>query len=236
MQDQQNIIYTGLNELLNLEYMQNYNQSIVIDANNCHINAESIVDFGAGIGTLSEIFRNKFNKDTICIEIDETNINYLKQRNFIFLNNIENLKESVDLVFSSNVLEHIEDDYAILTLIRKKLKNNGRIFLYLPAKMILWSKLDEVVGHYRRYEISKLKKLVQKAGFKIIKINYSDSLGFLLALIWRFLNKFNKYSLPSKKSLIFYDRFIFPFSRIIDNIGFKYLIGKNIILVAKKNI
>ena len=216
--------------------MKNYNQSIVIDAIRCHLNAKRIVDFGAGIGTLSKIFRNKFNKDPICIEIDEININYLKKRNFTFLNNIENLKESVDLVFSSNVLEHIKDDYAILTLIRKKLKNNGKIFLYLPAKMILWSKLDEVVGHYRRYEISKLRKLLKKAGFKIIKINYSDSLGFFITLIWRFLNKVNKNPLPSKRSLIFYDRFIFPFSRIIDSFGFKYLIGKNIVLVAKKDI
>ena len=236
MQDQKNINYTGLNELLTLEYMKNYNQSIVIDAIRCHLNAKRIVDFGAGIGTLSKIFRNKFNKDPICIEVDETNINYLKKRNFTFLNNIENLKESVDLVFSSNVLEHIKDDYAILTLIRKKLKNNGKIFLYLPAKMILWSKLDEVVGHYRRYEISKLRKLLKKAGFKIIKINYSDSLGFFITLIWRFLNKVNKNPLPSKRSLIFYDRFIFPFSRIIDSFGFKYLIGKNIVLVAKKDI
>ncbi|MDC3031265.1 class I SAM-dependent methyltransferase [Prochlorococcus sp. AH-716-P08] len=236
MQDQENINYSGLNELLTLEYMKNYNQSIVIDAIRCHLNAKRIVDFGAGIGTLSKIFRNKYNKDPICIEIDEININYLKKRNFTFLNNIENLKESVDLVFSSNVLEHIEDDYAILTLIRKKLKNNGKIFLYLPAKMILWSKLDEVVGHYRRYEISKLRKLLQKAGFKIIKINYSDSLGFFFTLIWRFLNKVNKNPLPSKRSLIFYDRFIFPLSRIIDSFGFKYLIGKNIVLVAKKNI
>ena len=236
MQDQKNINYTGLNELLTLEYMKNYNQSIVIDAIRCHLNAKRIVDFGAGIGTLSKIFRNKFNKDPICIEIDEININYLKKRNFTFLNNIENLKESVDLVFSSNVLEHIKDDYAILTLIRKKLKNNGKIFLYLPAKMILWSKLDEVVGHYRRYEISKLRKLLKKAGFKIIKINYSDSLGFFITLIWRFLNKVNKNPLPSKRSLIFYDRFIFPFSRIIDSFGFKYLIGKNIVLVAKKDI
>ena len=102
--------------------------------------------------------------------------------------------------------------------------------------MILWSKLDEVVGHYRRYEISKLRKLLKKAGFKIIKINYSDSLGFFITLIWRFLNKVNKNPLPSKRSLIFYDRFIFPFSRIIDSFGFKYLIGKNIVLVAKKDI
>ena len=119
--------------------------------------------------------------------------------------------------------------------LRNKLNDDGILFLYLPANMILWTKLDEIVGHYRRYEISKLKILIKKAGFKLMTIHYADFLGFFITLLWKFLNNINNKSLPSKFILSFFDRFIFPLSRTLDNLGLRYLIGKNIILVAKKD-
>ena len=193
-----------------------------------------IVDFGACIGTLSLIFRNKYKKDPTCIEIDHVNKEYLEKRNFKFFENIDNLPKSPDLIFSSNVLEHIEDDLKIMKSFNKVLDQNGRLFLFVPAKMILWTKLDETVGHYRRYEISKLKSLAIKTGFEIERIHYADFCGFFITLLWKLFDNNNKSPL-SKFSLTFYDNFIFPFSRILDKIGCKYLIGKNIVLVAKKN-
>ena len=236
MKNKNKLTYTGLQELLILEALKNYNNSIVYDALNYLPNAKTIIDFGAGIGTLSLILRNKYKKEPICIEIDQTNIEYLYKRNFAVFQNIEDLSQTVDLIISSNVLEHIEDDYKILTSLRDKLNDDGILFLYLPAKMILWTKLDEIVGHYRRYEISKLKILIKKAGFKLITIHYADFLGFFITLLWKFLNNINNKSLPSKFILSFFDRFIFPLSRTLDKLGLRHLIGKNIILIAKKDI
>ena len=130
-------------------------------------------------------------------------------------------------------MEHIEDDLKIMKSFNKVLKDKGKLFLFVPAKMILWTKLDEIVGHYRRYEISKLKSLAIKTGFEIERIHYADFCGFFITLLWKLFNKNNKSPL-SKFSVIFYDNFIFPFSRILDKVGFKYFLGKNIVLVAKK--
>ena len=153
MQNKDKLAYTGLEELLVLESLKNYNKSIVYDALKYSSNSFEIVDFGAGIGTLSLIFRNEYKKEPLCIEIDHLNKKYLEKRNFKFLENIDNLSKTVDLIFSSNVLEHIEDDLQIMKSFNRALKNNGTLFLFVPAKMILWTKLDEIVGHYRRYEI-----------------------------------------------------------------------------------
>ena len=50
--------------------------------------------------------------------------------------------------------------------------------------------------------------------------------------------KFSGYNresgIGSIKSLKFYDKWLFPISVFLDKIGFKYLIGKNLILEAKK--
>ena len=55
------------------------------------------------------------------------------------------------------MLEHIKNDQDILNLMKRKLKKGGILYLFLPAKMLLWSKMDEAVGHYRRYELNEIK-------------------------------------------------------------------------------
>ena len=55
----------------------------------------------------------------------------------------------IDSITCFNVLEHIEDDISVLRDMSQQLKTTGKIFLYLPAKMLLWSELDEKVGHGR---------------------------------------------------------------------------------------
>ena len=235
MQNKEKISYTGLEELLSLEFLKNYNNAIVYDALKYSPNSFKIIDFGAGNGTLSLIFRNKYKKETLCIEIDPLNKEYLEKRNLKFYDNLDDLSKTADLIFSSNVLEHIKDDLQIMKSFNRTLKENGKLYLFVPAKMILWTKLDEIVGHYRRYEISDLKSLALQTGFEIERIHYADFCGFFITLLWKLFNKNNKSPL-SKFSVIFYDNFIFPFSRILDKVGFKYFLGKNIVLVAKKRL
>ena len=124
-------------------------------------------------------FRNSFDIEPVCVEVDKQNKNYLcGDRGFQTFDELSQCSKDVDLVFSSNVLEHIEDDIAVLRAMSTQIKKDGKIFLYLPAKMRLWSELDEEVGHYRRYEYSELKYKCRKAGLNIEVINFADSIGF----------------------------------------------------------
>lgn len=226
--------YSGLKELLNLEIMENYNDFIVSTALKNTSGHGTIIDFGAGIGTLSMILKEKHQIEPVCIEIDEENMRFLSKRNLNFYRKLEEVEGYVDLIFSSNVLEHIEDDILVLKNMKKKLNKSGSIYLYLPAKMFLWTELDENVGHYRRYEIKELKEKCLKAGLKINKIHYADSLGFFASLLMKFVGHNSNDGLGSKGSLKFYDKWVFPSSRILDKLGLKYLFGKNIILIASK--
>jgi SAM-dependent methyltransferase len=235
MQNEVNTTYSGLEELLAAEnYRKNYNEFIV---NNCLNQIEiskRFVDFGAGIGTLSILLKKKLGKEPICVEIDKNNIEYLKNRNLEHFKNIDDVKESIDLVFSSNVLEHIEDDISILKSIQSKLNKNGFLYLYLPANMILWSKVDNSVGHYRRYSRSEIKKKLNLCGFEVQSIYYADSVGFMAILVMKLFKYNTDKVIESPSSLKFYDRFIFPLSRFLDSIGLKFLFGKNLIVVGKK--
>jgi len=226
--------YSGLEELLNTEVMANYNLFIVNLAMKNADHAEQVVDFGAGIGTLSLIFRKYFSIEPLCVESDKKNKDYLLQREFKYFDSLQNISGSVDLIFSSNVLEHIEDDISVLKEMSNKLSINGKIYLYLPAKMILWTSLDQEVGHYRRYEINELKIKCQKVGLKIEKLHYADSLGFFASLAMKIFGYNKDGGIGSVSSLKFYDKWLFPISKFLDTIGLKYLFGKNVILIATK--
>ena len=100
--------------------------------------------------------------------------------------------------------------------------------------MLLWTQLDENVGHYRRYEKKEIRMKCAKAGLRIEKIHFADSIGFFASLAMKILGHNSETGLGSKKSLKFYDQWIFPISKIIDAFGFKYLFGKNIVILASK--
>lgn len=89
-------------------------------------------------------------------------------------------------IFCFETLEHIEDDVGALKKIHQLLKFNGVFMMSVPAHMSEWDKMDEIKGHYRRYEKKELLRKLKKAGF-VTKtfINY----GFPFLWILRRITK-----------------------------------------------
>ena len=67
--------------------------------------------------------------------------------------------------------------------------------------------------------------------FTIEKLQYADSLGFIAALTFRLLRK-DATSLTAK-SIAWYDKWIFPLSRMLDILFHRFL-GKNVFVICKK--
>lgn len=97
--------------------------------------------------------------------------------------------EEFDLVVAFDVIEHIEDDIAALVNINRMLTKNGVFIVSVPQHMFLWSSLDEIVKHKRRYSRQELITKLQENGFDI---SYATSFLFFLfplMLISRMLDK-----------------------------------------------
>ena len=196
-----------------------------------------ILDFGAGIGTLAEIwFKNSSGSKPICLEIDEDQRTEIRKKGFLAVKSLSELSHKIEFVYTSNVLEHIEDDVQALSDLCNSLSDNGTLVIYVPAFQILFSDLDRKVGHYRRYQKRELKSKLRNSGFKIEKIEYVDSIGFFAAFAIRLLGWRELGNLGNSRSLRFYDKFIFPISKSMDFIGFKYLFGKNLYVVGRKAV
>ena len=138
---------------------------------------------------------------------------------------------SVDLIYSFNVLEHIENDRDYIDLFHKKLKENGILILYLPAFSCLYSSMDKKVGHYRRYSKKDLIDRLQ-TNFKITSLNYADSAGFFITLLYKLIG--NKNGNINSVALYVFDRLIFPLGRLFDVLTFGKFFGKNVLCIAIK--
>jgi len=90
-----------------------------------------------------------------------------------------------DSIYLLDVLEHIDDQVAILKSTQNYLTQSGKILLTVPAFKFLWSPHDEFVHHVRRYTKADLKKVLEDSGYKVERISYFNSILFPLALIQR---------------------------------------------------
>jgi SAM-dependent methyltransferase len=87
--------------------------------------------------------------------------------------------DAVPAVGLFDVLEHIEDDRAFLSTVRKLLSPGGRIYLTVPAFQALWSADDDYAGHHRRYSLGSLRRVLEQAG---LRVDFASYLFFMLPL------------------------------------------------------
>lgn len=88
---------------------------------------------------------------------------------------------SFDTVLLQNVLEHVEDDAAVMQRVFAVLQPGGRTVVLLPKGKHLFGSLDRVLGHRRRYTRADVARLAGAAGFRVLSIrgfNRTGSLGW----------------------------------------------------------
>jgi SAM-dependent methyltransferase len=89
-----------------------------------------------------------------------------------------------DTVICQNVLEHVEDDVAVLRGIGDSVGEGGRIIALLPNAPMLFGAIDRSLGHVRRYTRQQLHGLAEKAGMRCVSIvpfNRASSLPWWFA-------------------------------------------------------
>jgi SAM-dependent methyltransferase len=144
----------------------------------------TILDIGSGVGTIDFYLASKGKKVT-GIEISENAVDIARKNAKLFKldKNIEFIvsefphkvrSKKYDLAILSEVIEHLENDKAVLKDIWKVLKPGGILIITTPSqnaplyRMGLLKEFDKSVGHLRRYSLDGLKALVEDSGYEII--------------------------------------------------------------------
>ncbi len=229
----QTFSYTGREELEQLLLMPGYNRHIARLCLAAIVPGQTLLDFGAGTGTISALVRDQARAAKIlCIEIDPANAAALRSQGFdVIADATQAQLGTVDVIYSSNVLEHIEDDVAALRKLRACLKPGGRAVFWVPAFKCLWTMMDVRLKHHRRYTRRTLEDAFRQAGFDVEQCFYQDSLGFFVALLFKAIG--SREGKLSNTPLKIYDKLVFPASRLCDFFCSR-LFGKNVVIYARK--
>jgi SAM-dependent methyltransferase len=189
-----------------------------------------VADFGAGLGTFARDAR-ALGWQVTCTELDPALRARLRAEGFDVAESLDEISpQSLDFLFSYNVLEHIEDDAGVVRAFHRVLKPGAPLLIYVPAFAVLYGPLDRAVGHVRRYRRNGLIDLVESAGFTVEACHYSDSIGFPAALAYRAVGRGS--GQLDERAVKLYDRFLFPASRRLDYLAQGFF-GKNLVLIAR---
>lgn len=226
------IAYAGIEELWATErLLKGYNASIVEKLARYFRHENSVLEFGAGIGTLAALWQQTTGTKPECLEIDAGLGEILRGRSFTCFDSVQAISKQYDYIYSSNVLEHIEDDVAALKHLRTLLKDGAYLAIYVPAFMCLYSAHDVSVGHYRRYGKAELIRKLRLADFKVVHASYADCVGFFVSLAGKYIG-YNRDS--TLENLRVYDKYLYPVSKFLDRMGCRFFFGKNIVIFARK--
>jgi SAM-dependent methyltransferase len=151
---------------------------------------EEILEVGAGTGYTARMLREDGYSRLSLGELHVNGLLYAKQYG------LENLyqfdlrtppfRDHFDVVALFDVLEHIPEDGPAVRGIHAMLRPGGRIVLTVPAHRWLWSRIDELSSHHRRYDRRGMIAFLESNGFEILECRYFFT-AFVPALLLRSL-------------------------------------------------
>ncbi len=84
-----------------------------------------------------------------------------------------------DTVFALNVVEHIADDVLALENCRRLTRPGGAVVVLVPAYEVLHNRLDEELGHFRRYTRWTLATAFERAGLSVSRTFHFNAVATL---------------------------------------------------------
>ncbi|WP_171123362.1 MULTISPECIES: methyltransferase domain-containing protein [unclassified Ruegeria] len=133
-----------------------------------------VLDVGAGLGWFSKwLLSNNYADSAICVDPgyeDETEDRLPNGTSIQFVRSLDH--SSADLVLMMDVLEHVDDDVALLSEYWKKARPGTVFIITVPAFEFLWSAHDEFLEHRRRYTIQSLTKTIRAVKAEPEAIHY----------------------------------------------------------------
>lgn len=144
-----------------------------------------------------------------------------------------------DVVCAFDVIEHIDDDNAVLAQLYQACRPGGGIVLTVPQHDWLWSQRDAIARHKRRYSRRDLLEKLRLAGFEVQEV--TSFIMFLLPLM--FLSRArqkssasaevnSEFHLPPMINRIFF--MLSCFENWLISKGVKLPAGGSLLIVGKK--
>lgn len=197
------------------------------------LNNKVVIDIGSSFGWLEKEIIKLDPKKLIGVEMDREALNFAKAQvkgaEFLEGSALELPLESnfADVVCFFDVLEHVpkKSERTALKEINRILKPGGRLLLSTPNKN-LFSNIFDIAWYFghRHYSKEEIKKLLEKADFKIERIIIRGNILSSLYLTWFYISK-RLLNTPQPRSKFFEN---------LDDLGYRGDGITDIFVIAKK--
>ncbi len=136
----------------------------------------NVLEIGCGTGNVLRFFRQSTHWRLTGMDVHAAALEICRQDSNIPLVAASAVdlpfRQCWDVVGLFDVLEHIDDDQAVLAECRATLRRGGRLVLTVPAFPFLWSSFDVTACHRRRYRRAGLVANLRRAGFEVERATY----------------------------------------------------------------
>jgi SAM-dependent methyltransferase len=182
----------------------------------------SVLEVGAGLGEFSAQFTGL--ERLVVTDVDPDAVEVLGSRftgrpeaeaALFDLGSGSRLDRPVQTAIAINVLEHFDDDAAVLRLLAGSVVPGGTIVLWVPAYMSLYGDFDRKVGHFRRYTPKTLRDAAGRAG---LDVRLARPVNLLGGLAWWAAVRLGKAGSPKAGAVGLYDRILVPVTRVLDRV------------------
>lgn len=153
-----------------------------------------MLDIGCGIGGMVGGLQSLGGLNLTGSEIYLSGLRYARSRlpgaSFIQLDATKiPFTCAFDIVGAFDVLEHIEQDETVIASVRDALRPGGLFLITVPQHPWMWSHLDDIVHHKRRYTRGELRRKLRAAGFEVLRTTSFVSLLFPAMVLSRFVSR-----------------------------------------------
>jgi 2-polyprenyl-3-methyl-5-hydroxy-6-metoxy-1,4-benzoquinol methylase len=186
---------------------------------------QQILEVGCGIGTYTAVLADGTRK-IVAMDMEREFVEEATRR-VGHLPNVEVIygdatrmdvrapnQGTFDTIILLDVLEHIENDVALLERLRARLSPGGHLILKVPAMPSLYSPMDQAIGHWRRYDKKGLRNVFRRAGLDVVEVN---SFNAFAVPGWWLNGRILKRRAPPGEQIAFFNLLI-PFLRPLDRI------------------
>ena len=138
-----------------------------------NLSVDVVTDVGAGSGVFSrQLLDAGIARKACCVDpaYAQERVERYRERDIVFTRSMAGAPQQ--LVLMMDVLEHVEDDVALLRDYTHAMSAEGRVLVTVPAFQFLWSGHDVFLEHHRRYTLSSLEAVVRQAGLTPLRSRY----------------------------------------------------------------
>lgn len=164
-------------------------RQLVLNKLDLHWRSGTVLDFGAGRGDYALAIQSGSAMNVVSLEPDTT-LHPHYPVDMPVVSSLADLTDTpVDCAYSLNVLEHIDDDVQALRELAARCQPGAYIFMLVPANPKLWTPMDTLVGHRRRYMPDTLRLVTERAGLLVVEEGWFDRTGYFATRAYQLLHR-----------------------------------------------